>query len=277
MGVGGAQDPQGHPRGRGCPLSRAGLFLFKQKYPTEGGGLCQTLGLPDPEPGAPQTLLRHLGARETRPLAGCDAAGFRPGGGSRVTLLPARERGLGGNFPPFIPTDPRSARGRCRARSHPTPGIRAGQVEGARSPAPPPARSPAPPLPDGAVGARAHRAQPLQPLRHLPHRLVQLLPVEAGARAGHVLPRPPPRRSARSAVRGAGPARGFPGTRRLPGAAEQKPALLAPPGAVPGRMGFAGGRGSPVRLTAPPASTSRGPRTSPAMRPRSVPARAPQR
>lgn len=29
-----AQAPQGHPKGKGCPLSLARLFLFKQKYPT---------------------------------------------------------------------------------------------------------------------------------------------------------------------------------------------------------------------------------------------------
>lgn len=47
-----------------------------------------------------------------------------------------------------------------------------------------------------------------------------------------------------------------------------------PPGTTRGAAGGGGGRrGSRVRLTAPPASTARGPRTSPDRRPRSVPAR----
>lgn len=43
-------------------------------------------------------------------------------------------------------------------------------------------------LPDRAVGPGAHRGEMLIPLRHLPHRLVQLLPVKSATAAHFVEP-----------------------------------------------------------------------------------------
>lgn len=173
--------------------------------------------------------------------------------GRETTPLPAPEPRLVGKFPSRLPppihsTDPRRAWGGGRARPHPTSGTPGGERVVARSQSLP--CPPAPPLPDGTVGARAHRAQPLQPLRHLPHRLVQLLPVEAGARTRHVRPRPPPHRSASRTHGGRCAGRGFEGVPGDKAASCPSEALLSGnrhssrlPGAVPGRMGLRRGEG----------------------------------
>lgn len=153
----------GAPRRATAPARRAQL----------GGRGCRGYGEARPGLGAPPAM---GGGRRARSK---ESAGRRP---PPPRAAPRRRRSAPSARPPLG----RRARPSLRHRV-PAPG--GSKERGPGRPLrsapgtcrPPPA---APHLPHGAVGARAHGGEVLVTLRHLPHRLVQLLPVEAAA-LGH--------------------------------------------------------------------------------------------